>query len=462
MKPLWWFVLKLLIVGGPLAGLAAGWRVYPRARLVRLALVPALTSMVLLFRQDALFVVLIVDALCGLLAALDLLSLPRRRHISVERQMGRVLSLGKPHHVTLIVNNHSLREYRFEIKDDIPPSLRGEPAEFTETVHARSRALLDYKLHSTRRGAFAFETVHLRATSRLGFWQRQIECAAPATINVYPDLKQLSDYALLARKNRLSLLGLRRTRKIGQDNEFERMRDFTLDDNYKHINWRATARRQKLTVKDFQVNQSQRIVFLLDCGRMMTNEAADLTLLDHSFNAMLMLAYVALSHGDAVGLLCFSDEIHSFIPPASGLQQMNRLLHATFDRFPKLVESRYDQAFVYLGAHCRKRSLVILVTNVIDQVNANQIEEYLTTIVGRHLPLGVILRDRQLFRALEEKHESDAALYRAAAAADILSWRQQVLSDLQSHGAMALDVFPEEMTAPLINQYLEIKARHLL
>src|SRR5439155_542862 len=123
-------------------------------------------------------------------------------------------------------------------------------------------------------------------------------------------------------------------------------------------------------------NQSQRIVFLLDCGRMMTNEAADLTLLDHAFNAMLMLSYVALSHGDAVGLLCFSDEIHSFVPPTSGMKQMNRLLHASFDRFPRLVESRYDQAFVYLGAHCRKRSLVVLVTNLIDEVNANQIDRH--------------------------------------------------------------------------------------
>ena len=112
-------------------------------------------------------------------------------------------------------------------------------------------------------------------------------------------MQQLGQYALLARTNRLSLLGVRRKRRIGQDHDFERLRDYTLDDNYKHIEWRATARRRKLTVKDFQSSQSQRIIFLMDCGRMMTNEAAGLSLLDHALNAMLMLGYVALRQGDS-------------------------------------------------------------------------------------------------------------------------------------------------------------------
>ena len=130
--------------------------------------------------------------------------------------------------------------------------------------------------------------------------------------------------------------------------------------------------------------------------------------------------------------------------------------------FPQLVESRYDLAFRYLASHCRKRSLVVLVTNVIDEVNANQIERYLTNLVGRHLPLAVLLRDRSLFQAVEVEHPHEEQLWRAAAAAEILTWRRQVLSDLHNKGALVLDVFPEAMTAPLVNRYLEIKARHLL
>ena len=194
----------------------------------------------------------------------------------------------------------------------------------------------------------------------------------------------------------------------------------------------------------------------------MTNEAEGLSLLDHALNSMLMLSYVALRQGDSVGLLCFGAEISRFVPPRGGQNQMNRLLHATYDRFPKLVESRYDQAFLYLASHCRKRALVILITNVIDEVNAHQIERYLSSLVGRHLPLGILLRDHRLFDAAELQRSRESELYRAAAAAEILSWRHQVLRDLERKGVLSLDVFPEEMTAPLVNQYLNIKARHLL
>jgi len=128
-----------------------------------------------------------------------------------------------------------------------------------------------------------------------------------------------------------------------------------------------------------------------------------------------------------------------------------------------LVESRYDEAFVYLNSRCRKRSLVVLITNIIDEVNSNQVESYLTSVVGRHLPLGVLLRDHAIFDAAAASEPgSDEALYRAVAAGEIVNWRRGVLADLESKGVLSLDVFPEQMTAPLVNRYLEIKARHLL
>jgi uncharacterized protein (DUF58 family) len=306
------------------------------------------------------------------------------------------------------------------------------------------------------------DAVHLRVRSRLGLWRCLLTLPLASTINVYPDLKQLSEYALLARTNRLHQMGVRRTRRIGQDNEFERLRDYTPDDNYKHIDWRSTARRNRLTVKDYQTNQSQRVMFVVDCGRMMTNEAAGLSLLDHALNAMLMLSYVALERGDAVGLTTFSDRIHSSVPVQGGRNHMNHLLHAAYDRFPQLVESRYEDAFLHLSTRCRKRSLVVLMTNVIDEVNAQQIYRYLSRFSGHHLPLAVLLRDPTMFQALEHSKLSACEFYRSAAAAEILCWRQQVITDLEHRGVLVVDAFPHQLTAPLINRYLEIKARHLL
>lgn len=487
MTPLALVLLKLAAVALPLAALAWGWRVYPRPRLVWLALLPAAIALGVLAAPQAVWAVAAIDAILGLLALGDLLTLPRRDALATERHAGRIASLGKGHPVTLGLANQSRRGFTLWIRDGAPHELGPEPAEFCLRLASRSRATLRYLLRPSRRGAFAIDRVHVRAGSRLGLWQRLLEYPGETTIHVYPDMQQLSQYALLARTNRLSLVGVRRTRRIGQDHDFERLRDYAIDDNYKHIDWRATARRRKLTVKDFQTSQSQRIVFLVDCGRMMTNEAAGISLLDHALNAMLMLGYVALRQGDSVGMISFSDEIHGFVPPRGGMNQMNRLLHASFDRFPRLTESRYDQAFRYLAAHCRKRSLVVLMTNLVDEVNSNQVERYLTNLVGRHLPLGVLLRDRRLFDAVEgdgggstgqatltgtasretsavprRPSSTDEQLWHAAAAADILAWRHQVLTDLQRKGVLALDVFPEAMTAPLVNRYLEVKARHLL
>ncbi len=141
---------------------------------------------------------------------------------------------------------------------------------------------------------------------------------------------------------------------------------------------------------------------------------------------------------------------------------MNRILHAGFDQFPTLVQSRFDQAFLYLSKHCRKRSLVVLVTNVIDQVNADQVQNYMKHLIGCHLPLLVLLRDHRVFEAADHPAPDPAVLYRSAAASQLLIWRHHVIEQLKATGTLALDVFPEQMTTPLVNQYLEIKARHLL
>ena len=432
-----------------------------------------------LSRRDELLPVIVgldIAVLC--LMVFDLVTIPRVGHFQVERSCQKTASLGKKHPVSLMVSNLKSRSSLTQrvadvldiflpaptilVRDDVSQEFEAHPEDFEITVRGRTRRTLTYDLTPQRRGAFEFEKIHLLGRSRLGLWKRIMSYPAASSINVYPDMKQLAQFELLARTNRLSLMGVRRTRRIGTDNDFERLRDYTLDDNYKHIDWRSTARRQKLTVRDFQTSQSQRVIFMIDCGRMMTNQAAGLSLLDHSLNAMLMLSYIALQRGDSVGLLCFSDRIHSFVPPRGGSRQMNHLLRASFDRFPELVESRYGEAFLHLSKHCRKRSLVILMTNLIDEINANQVHQYLSTIVGRHLPLGVLMRDHELFRAADTNWRTDAGLYRAAAAAEIVCWRHEVIKELQHQGVLSLDVYPEEMTAPLINQYLEVKARHLL
>ena len=310
-------------------------------------------------------VIVIVNLLILAVATIDLLTIIARARFEATRELLKIVSLGKMHDCQLTLTNFSKRGCEVEIRDDLPGEFKSDIEKFDYEFKPKSRASFDYQFSSRDRGRFDMNCVHLKVKSRLGLWIAHYEIPVHNEVFVYPDMKQISQYALLARTNRLNMLGVRRSRKVGQDNEFERLRDYTQDDNFKHIDWRTTARRRKLTVKDFQSNQSQRIIFMVDCGRMMTGDSEGISMLDHGLNAMLMLSYVALSQGDSVGLICFSDSIHNYTPPRPGVKHINHLLHAAFDQHASYVESRYDQAFYYLQTHCLKRSLVVLILSLI-------------------------------------------------------------------------------------------------
>lgn len=456
-----WTALLAMVV--PLLALMVGTGTYPTRRLGVAFAVPAIATLMMAAMPSWWWLVVVaLDGLLIVIALVDLISIASVRHLSVERTMARVASLGGWHPVELTVSYRGQRPLRLQITDDSAGGLRIDPPIHSCTLAKNSRTSLFHKMLPYRRGSFQLEYVYLSLLSRASLWRRTRKLPAASTLHVYPNIQQISEYALLARTGRLSLIGVRRTRRAGQENNFERLRDYQSDDNYKHIDWRSTARRQKLTVRQFQADQSQRIIFLLDCGRMMTNQYADMSLVDYSLNSILLLSYVALSQGDSVGLICFSDRIHNYVPPAGGKRQMNRLLHAGFDQFPQLVQSRFDNAFLYLSTHCRRRSLVVLVTNVIDQVNADQIQNYMGNLIGCHLPLLVLLRDHSLFQYADNPAPDEAVLYRSAAASQLLLWRNHVIRRVQASGSFALDVFPEEMTSPLVNKYLQIKAQHLL
>lgn len=456
--------LTLVMLALPLILAAWKLRIYPSLYWLILVGISLVASVITIFAPGMLLLTIVVDLFLVLAATIDFvwLYLSSNRGIEVSRSIPRTCSLGVPVTSELTVENRTGLFLRGSVRDDLPDYFESMPPEHALRLPPRGRMTAQRKLKPARRGAFTLENVFLKFASPLRLWTRYLTLEVRNPLNVYPDMKQLSDYALLARTNRLSLIGVRKTRRVGTDNEFERLRDYSRDDNYRHIDWRSTARRRKLTVRQFQNDQSQRVIFLLDCGRMMVNQRAGYSLLDHALNATLMMAYVALSQGDAVGMLCFSDTIHSYIPPRGGRSQMNRLIQAGFDQFPRLVESRYDQAFLYLSTHCKRRSLVVLETSVIDEVNAAAIVDYLANINGQHLPLGVLLRDREMFDAADSPDGGEFEMYRAAAAADILLWRDQLLKDLMHRGVLVVDAFPEELTAPLVNQYLEVKAKHLL
>jgi len=477
--------LGLIAIISPLLFLAAIWRIYPTKKAVRLLLpllilsvlsvsLPPIAQMISPTAKSGIFWMLqfsanlliyflvLIDLLVLSLLILDLTTLTAPGGIRVYRKMLRSASLGGTHQVQLFVENLGNRHHRVLIKDDCPDSMIADPESQEAILEPRKRLELAYELKPSRRGVFHFEKIYMGLQSKLGLWSRFVDRENKSDLLVYPNMHQLKEYAHLARTNRLNLIGVRKTRKVGQDNNFERLRDYNQDDNYKHIDWRATARRQKITVKQFQQDQSQRIVFLLDCGRMMTNEHNGMSLLDYAMNSILMMSYVALNQGDSVGLLCFSDKVEKYVPLRGGPRQMNHMLHGLFDRYPKFKQSNYDEAFLYFSNHCRRRTLVVLISNVIDDISATQITDYLSSLSPRHLPILCLMRDRSVFELADNPALDDSVLFRSGAAANLLLWRHDILKKVADTGTLVVDAFPDQLTAPLINRYLEVKAKHLL
>lgn len=446
--------------------------IWPEQRLVRLVLIPSLLTLAMLPAPRLWPAIAFLDGVFIAVFLTDLVSLVRLRHWRAERVMPATLSIGKVQNVTIQLRNLNRHDASVTLVDFWPIEFEVDPGMMEGEIAAGRGLTWQYQLKPTRRGGFHVERIQLFVKSRMGFWRLEKLLPCDTRVRVYPDIRQISQYTMLARRDRLSALGVRKARRVGSDNEFERLRDYVPGDDPRHLDWRATARRRQLTVRDYQANQSQRLIFLIDSGRMMAGDAGDgLSPLDHAFNSMIMLAHVALLKGDQVGLMVFSDRVRVFLKPEGGPGQIGKIIHAIHDIFPEMVESRFELAFSELKSRCRKRGLVVFITNLFDEFHSQWALQSLQRIVGQHLPLAVFFRQPELIRLADKGVEilsgnatemSDEDFAAAGATADLLNHRHDTLEKLRHMGAFVIDTEPRELTAPLVNQYLELKAKQLI
>jgi uncharacterized protein (DUF58 family) len=436
----------------------------PTARLCLLAVVPLGMGLALLADRALLLPLLGVDVVIALFAAVDAW-LARRPLLAVEREPPRVLSVGRANPVYLTLISSATRPLRVTVTDDRSPDLLAPELPLEVVVPAGGRARAVYHVRPTRRGAAALGDHHLRYPSPLGMWQRQLRLPAAQPVKVYPDVAAVREYELLARQSRESLL-VRAVRLRGGENEFERLRDYGRDDQYRAIDWKATARRSRLIVREYQQERNQTVVCLLDSGRLMTAESDGISHLDHALNATLMMAHVAARAGDQVGLLAFDAEVRAFVPPTGGRRAVNRVVQASYDLHPALVETDFEMAGAHLAGRLRKRALVTIFTQVIDEVAARALLRLVRGLPPRHLPLCVLFRDEEVDRLVELPSPVAAALdsdlHLAAAAAEAITWRERLIKELTAGGALVLHVPGRHMTPAVVNRYLRIKAQHLL
>ncbi len=405
---------------------------------------------------------LVAFALLGLLVALvvDVAMLPRREHLEVTREFPETVGVGDRVEGRYAVQSRWTQSLTLELVHAPPPKFFAPPEEF-ESIALPAHGLLEqpFALTGIARGDAALGDVALRVATRLGLASRTFRFPLGDTALIAPSLAGVKRFRWLAVHHRLATVGVRDARRRGEGRSFARLRDYVVGDDPRHIDWKATARRGHPITREFTVEQSQTVFVLVDAGRTMTQLAGRYPRFEYALSSVLLLADVALSAGDRVGALVFDDEVRALVPAQRGAAAMQALRTALVPVQPTLVEPDYATAFRVLAQRQRKRSLIVLVTDVIDARTARSLLAYLTRGATRHLVVVVALRNDALLEAAALRATSARSLYETAAAEELLTERLTALQRMRDAGVVVLDVAPETMAAAVVNEYLELKTR---
>ena len=385
------------------------------------------------------------------------------RNLKIYREFGGRFAMGAETEVRIQIHNGSNRAVSLQLKDEYPPQLiMSGSREADLRVDARSTATLIYGVTPPRRGRFEFGHTMVRFRSQLNLVWCDTRAAEPVTVKVYPNMRRAREAELKALGARSVVSSHRKTSWRGEGREFESMRDYVRGDELRHISWTATARRGKLTTRQYQIERDQTILIALDAGRLMTARIEQETKLDSAVHATLALFSAAARAGDNAGLVVFGRRIKSYLPPSRGRDHIEAALEALYAVEPEMIEPSYPHAFEFIAANSKRRALVILLTDLVDQEGSKELLTSLHLLRPRHLPLVVTIADRDLKAVVRETPDSVRSVFTQSVAEEIIHHREAALRLVESTGGLALDVTAAALAPALLETYLRVKERGLL
>ncbi len=437
------------------------FRDLPAPTLRLFAAVLALAVPLALGQLAPLFLGLAAAGAIGLLVTLiaDLAASTQPKKLVVSREHDPRLYLGADNGIRLLVENRENRSVLVRLRDTPPAAFRSSAIFFDGEVAAGSAGVFSYTTRPSTRGEFRFGDVTLRWRTPLGLLWRQRTFSASETVPVYPDVLDVHKYDLLARRGMLADLGTRVARSYGRGTEFESLREYLPDDDYRRINWKATARRHEPISTLYETDRGQRVFVALDLGRMMQTRVGELSRLDYAVNAALLLAYVALVRGDRVGLVGFSDTIKVYVAARRGREHFYRIVEQLYAIRAQSVESDYASAFARLRNDLHGRAMIALFTDLSDRETARMVARQLIPLARHHLPLCVTLRDPALDARSQQLPHDTRQVYEKVVASLLVEERQLILDELRRAGVETVDAAADRLTPATINQYLRIKDR---
>lgn len=398
----------------------------------------------------------------ALALGIDGLMLYRRKAITASRQCTARFSNGDDNRVRIRVENLYAFDVDLKVIDEIPFVFQARDINFVLSLRKGEGKTIIYSLRPTRRGEYGFGRIRVFARSSIGLIARRYTCGEAETIKVYPSYLMLHRYELMAMSNNLVELGIKKIRRIGHHTEFEQIKEYVKGDDYRTINWKASARRHTLMVNVYQDERSQQIYSVIDKGRIMQQAFGGMTLLDFAINASLVLSYIAIHREDKAGLVTFCDNFDTFIPASRQSGQMQMLLEGLYKQATTFGETDYSTLCAYLGKHVNKRSFLMLYTNFDTMASMTRQLPYLQQLASQHRLLVVFFVDTELQELIGKKPKDTEDYYRQVIAEKFAFEKRLIVSTLKQYGIYSLLTTPENLSVDVINKYLEMKSRQLL
>ena len=391
----------------------------------------------------------------------DIFTGPRSAEVELERDEPEPFALRAQSQLTYRIGNRSQNALRAAIIEGYCRVLRYAQDEVTVNVPPGSETVATRAVIPVARGSDALGTMYVTLENAFGFLRRRLRIPAPQPIKVYPDLSAVERYGALHVRNRLIEAGLRRMRLRGTGTELENLRDWAPGDQFRSIEWKATARRGRLMVAEYEVERSQNVMIVLDAGRLMTPRVDEQRKFDYALTAAMSVASVASLANDKIGLVAFAGEILFAQAPRSG-RSLSAIAAQIHDLEPRFEESDYAQAFAYVRARVHKRSLIVFFTDMVDPVAQSTVLAQIGILAKRHVVVCVFMNDRAIDRALEVQPQTGGDVYAAAVALELRDERRAAAAILGRLGVQVIDVPARDVTTALIDRYLTIKQRGLL
>ncbi|XLS27763.1 DUF58 domain-containing protein [Flavobacteriaceae bacterium M23B6Z8] len=357
-------------------------------------------------------------------------------------------------------------KYGFKIHisiiDELPVQFQKRDFFYSGKIEKHKSHNFEYHLRPVERGIYQFGALHIFISSPLQLVARRFSFQKEQEVAVYPSFIQMKKYDFLAISNKLTAFGFKKIRRIGHTMEFEQIKNYVKGDDYRTINWKATAKHSTLMVNQYQDEKAQPILSMIDTGRVMKMPFEGLKLLDYAINATLAFSNVALKKKDKVGMLSFNKKVSDYVMPSDKLSNLSSIMERLYGIDTQYPDADFGLLYNFLKRKVSHRSLLMLYTNF-EHISALKRQlPYLQAIARKHLLVVIFFENTELKKITEQDAEDLQGIYHKTIAEKFDFDKRVMQKELQKHGIQSILTTPEKLSINAINKYLEIKSRGLL